>query len=420
LAKSVQRTPDNMDWEGAISRFEHSKFNDMPKGDLPRSVYVPGDYMNLRGLGEVPPDTADWVPDWHGFGWSGKWSTLRYTSELVDFSSWAFNEWVKRGLFYGLYMDDSWSSIQSTFPGPGAYKLPDGTVQPGFQWLGQREYIRRLRQIFYDNHLTPHMCSHLTHTNFIPYQAFFDVALDGEDFYNNSPESKWDFMDVWPAPRLRFDNSAKWGIAGMWLGWHAGGFGAGKYPDWNYRHNRAYTGALLAHDLVWLGREQACETLDYRWLDKSGFLADPTVTFIPYWDPQGLYHREQTKLYICAWKRDGQCLVAMTNWEHERCEAAIALDPKVMGFGDVTADRLQVKDVDHANLTIKFSHTARPLEPDDISTDGGDKTASDKADAQEEEEQRVIKDGAVEWKDGTLRCPVRGHDFRLFLFTVKK
>ena len=420
LAKSVQRTPDNLDWEAVKSRFAQSRFQEMPKGDHPRSVYVPGSYMNLRSLGEVPADTADWVPDWYGFGWNGQWATLRYTQELVDFSSWAFNEWVKRGLFYGLYMDDSWNNIQSVFPGPGAYKLPDGTVQPGFQWLGQREYIRRLRQIFYDNHLTPHMCSHLTHTYYIPYQAFFDVALDGEDFYNNSGETPRDFMDSWSPPRLRFDNPEKWGIAAEWLGWHAGGFGAARYPDWEYRHDRAYTGALLVHDLVWLDEEAAGSTLDYRRLRQSHFLSDPHVTFIPYWDAQGLQNNTQPNLYISAWKREGECLVGMANWDRARLDAVVKFDLKAMGFGDVPADQLVVTDIDHANLVKKFFHTARPVEPDEVSLDGQTKTVNDQPDAQEDEEQRVIKDAAFTWKDGTLSCPVRGHDFRLFSITVKR
>jgi hypothetical protein len=409
LAASLQRHPDNLDWERARWRFEGSHgyqgYGKWPPGNQPHPVMVPGLYLNLRGLTAVPADTREWRADWTGVGW-GQADTLRYTPAFQDFGAWWFNEWVRRGLCYGIYLDDTWNAPQRVAPGPCAYLLPDGHVQPGYQWLGHREHIRRLRQVFYDHTLTPHMCTHMTHTNFIPYQSFFDVALDGEDHYNNDPNTTWDLMDRWTPARLRFNNPEKWGIASEWLGWHAGGFQSAKFALWAYRRNRAYAGALLVHDLVWLNEEMWPKVLDRAWVQASGLRSDPAVTFLPYWSSASPATHAHPGLYVSVWRREGRCVVALANWGRARIEATVRLDAKRMGFGVLPSDNLTVTDPDHAHVS-KIIREAAATDPDAAPTLDDDLDAQAQADA------------AFTWDGGILTCPVRGHDFRVFEFVVK-
>jgi hypothetical protein len=416
--KSFQRHPEHMDWEAAKRRYDgkdgYRGYADRPRGNQPLTVSVPGLYLDLRNLSSLPEDSKEWLPAWQGYGYTGEWDTLRYTKELNDYSAWIYNEWVKRGLTFGIYMDDCWLSPQRVIPGPCAYTLPDGTRQPGFQFLGHREYIRRLRQIHYDNGLTPHMCAHSTHTYFAPFHSGFDVIFDGEDHYTNNPETPRDFMDFWTPDRLRFHHPEKWGLASMWLGWHAGGFPAGKFGRWAYQHERAYTGALLVHDLVWLNQQEWSPTLDGKWVNP--FRKDPNVVYLPYWDARPAATHDHKGLYVSTWKRQGSCVVALANWTKTRCEATVKLDLKALGLGATPPDRLTVVDVDHANLTRKIKEIDLKAEPDvDLDDpDGG------KAPALETFDDSAKLDGAVALKDGVLTLPVRGHDFRLIEIGVAK
>ena len=423
------RHPENLDWDMAARRFRgelgslggahrepefvrgfRSQYGRDPK---PRELMVAGLYYDLARIDGFPEHTREWGDLW--------WSQ-RYTPEMIDYCVWIWDEWVKSGLAKGIYYDDCFNYPVDAWPSPVTYRLPDGRVQPGFQWRQFREMLKRTRQVCYDRGLTPHLCTHTTHTFFIPYHSFFDTVLDGEDFYQSAGETR-DFLDSWPPDRLRFMNPEKWGLITTWLGWHAGGEkNWPKFPTLYWRHCRAYTAGLLAHDILWTceGLGQSYE-IDRNWLRQSLLRTDPETQFVPYWDLGGLAAHAHRDLYVSAWKRSGRCVVSLVNWGNERLEAEVKLDLKAMGLGDVPPEQVQVRDVD-ATLLKYFDGDVSQVKRTDVPKSGrGPNDALDEllgpADKPSTDQRRAKDpDGALAWKDGVLRCPVRRHDFRLLEF----
>jgi len=434
------RHPEGMDWEMVARRFRgelgsqgaahrEPEFNKafrthFGRDPKPREQMVVGLYHDLSGIGGFPSHSREWGGEvwWH----------RRYTPEMTDYCAWVWNEWVRRGFAKGIYYDNCFNYPLDAWPSPVSYKLPDGTVQPGFQWRQPREHLKRTRQVLLDNGLVPHLCAHTTHTLFIPYHSFFDVILDGEDFYQAPGETR-DFMDSWPPDRIRFMNPAKWGLITTWLGWFQGSGGAWpKFKTRFWQHWRAYTAALLAHDIVWtVGHLGGRFEVDRQWLKQSQLCLDPDTVFVPYWSPNRLAAHSHPDLYVSAWRRKGLCVVALVNWSRKRVEAEVALDTRAMGFAAAPT----VRDVDSGLLTYfdddvtRMKAPKRPSAGEELlkMTDTPDAPAGEDADdglgdlTLKEEltpEQRRAKDpdGTFTWKAGVLRCPVRPHDFRLFEF----
>ena len=450
-ATQFNRHPENMDWEMVAQRYRgelgsqgaahrEPQFNggfrrQFGRDPKPHEQMVAGLYHDLSGIHAFPEHTREWGGE--------VWWSRKYTPEMIDYCAWIWNEWVRRGFARGIYYDNCFNYPMDAWPSPVSYQRPDGTVQPGFQWRQKREHMKRTRQIFHDNGLVPHLCAHTTHTNFIPYHSFFDVILDGEDFYTTAGQNR-DFMDSWTPSRIRFMNSEKWGLTSTWLGWYAGtGGNWNKYQTMFWQRWRTYTAALLANDIVWTvnhmgGRHE----VDNEWIKESKLCLDPDTEFLPSWESKVATHAHQN-LYVSAWKRDGLCAVAVVNWSKERIEAEVKLALKAMGFGDAAADAVAVKDVDTSLLRYFDEDLTRQKIPDaeDLADAGLLKTANagDASDLEagagnEEDELDELgfkkkvtlkdrkekdPDGKFTWSSGILKCPVRPHDFRLFEFRLR-
>ena len=404
-------------WEQQLKRFE-----ELGREPLPVELQVPGLYWDLQWSGPHPEHTREWAETW-GLGHD---DYQHYTPEFIDFASWAWNDWVtKTNKFVrGAYMDDCWGSDQHTYPGPVSYKLPDGHVQPGFQFRGWRERIKRMRQIMWDNGLVPYLTTHTTHTFYIPYHSFFDLICDGEDKYC-APPSQRDFIDSWSLARMRFMNTRKWGLMTTWLGFHGNSLDPDKHPAWYFRGTRAYTGFMAAHDILWGFDAKALKEFGFGELDNE---------FVPYWDLQGLAEHDHEHLTISAWKRPGKCLVILLNRGEDRLEARVKLNPEAMGLGKRDVNEVAIRDVDPTLLTyFKIDLTTMETPKEIAVSETGDVDLG--ALTEEEDEDDVTKendpeklpieerkakdpDGRSAWADGVLSCPVRRHDYRLFQFSI--
>ena len=424
------RHPENLDWEMAKRRYDgkdgsqgawtfdvagfRRTYGRDPK---PRETSVPGLYHTLAYVaGEFPGHTREWG---EAFG------SQRYAPELIDYFAWIWSEWAKRGLAKGIYFDECWNYPVDSWPSPVTYKRPDGTVQPGFQFRQFREQMKRIRRVFHDHGLAPHLCAHTTHTYFIPYHSFFDTILDGEDFYQEDPNEKRDFMDSWRPDRLRFNNPDKWGLISTWLGWCSGGNKRwGRFPTLAWQNRRAYTAALMVHDIVWTIGMGGQHEVDQAWLRESKLCLDSDVRFVGYWDPATPAAHQHPDLYVSVWKRPGWCAVALASWAANRLQAQVKLDVQAMGFGNVAPEGVTVRDADTTLLSYfdDVTRLKKPGLPNDIDMT---KKATDldglslEAPPTVQERKEADPDGKFEWKDGVLRCPVRRHDFRLFEFRSK-
>jgi hypothetical protein len=363
-------------------------------------------------MGSFPELCREWQHVWKGTN-----DAKIYNDQFVNYLTWIWNEWVSRTYIEGVYMDDAFNRPVYDHPSPVTYLLPDGEVQPGFQWRGHREAIKRMRQVLWDNGKVPHMCVHMTHTYFVPYMSFFDVILDGEDHYAVPPREK-DFIDMWTMDRMRFMNQAKWGQTTTWLGWRtAGELPRQPTPQWSYRQQRAFDTALILTDLIWARHHYDMRCFDQDWLREAKWRLDPDVVFHPYWDLRGLAKPTSPDVAVSAWTREGRCLVIIANLGQTDIEAAVALDPRAMGFGDTPLADLVRTDVD-PTLLVYFD--APPIEtpeidPADITGEALDLELD--APPTLEERRAVDPRGAHTIRDGRLELPVRPHDYRLIEFT---
>jgi len=392
-------------YDGEMERWRREGIDNPP----PQCVTVPGLYWDLQW--NAVPAAADarewaevWAPDYQ-----------YYTQDFIDFASWCWNEWIeKTGRFIqGAYMDDCWPAPLTKPGGPTTYELPDGRTQPGFQFRGYRERIRRMRQICWDHGIVPHLTSHTTHTFLIPYHSFFDLILDGEDFYSD-PSRQDDFIDHWRLDYLQYMHNAKWGLVTTWLGWTGGSTPVQKYPAWTFRQTRAYTGLLALHDIV--------RAFDPGVMKEFG-LNEPDTVFMPYWTEEGRFatHRHQD-LRVAAWRRPSACMVLLVNVGSNRCDAVVRLDRERMGLGAGDPDELKVVQAD-PTLLMYFKEDVTTLKAPDASQTGGlAETDEEEFSLDERPEEMPLDkrraldpDGKFEWKGGELRCPVRRHDYRLFI-----
>lgn len=378
---------------------------------------LPGLYWDLQYPGQFPPHTQAWGEAWAGSG------PLRYTPEFNDYVSWAWNNWIRETdkQVGATYMDECWN--RPVNQGPVAYTLADGHVQPGFQFLGYRERLKRQAVISHQNGLPLHHTGHVTHMMYIPYTSFFNYVLDGEDHYSN-PKKQDDFIDHWPAARLRFMHNGKWGIVSNWLNWIGNSFRCTRGLEaWTYRQRRAYTAHLAMHDIKWTFAESI--------LDQFKLREEGTV-FFPYWEDRGLVRSNShpQRLRLAAWKRPGQCLVLLANYGDQRIEAEVGLNPTVMGLGEEST--LHATDVDRGllryfrhDLTTALTQVELP-QLQNVAQIGDESEADleallegrglDLSPAEREARRAQDPDGQYQWEETILSCPVRRHDYRLFLF----
>jgi hypothetical protein len=324
--------------------------------------------------------------------------------EFLDYASWAFEQWVveTKGAIQGVYLDDMWGVPE---PGPCAYRLPDGHEQLGYHFLQVRERVKRLRQILVDRGITPRLTAHSTHTLFIPYHSFFDDIVDGEDHYSTL-DSQADFIDHWPLDRILFHHSAKWGFATSWLGAWGGSTSTEKYPAWAFRQRRAYTTLLALADL---GSSPLI-----RQVEPDFHLADPATRCLAAWNGDTVAHTLPAGVHAVAWTRPGQALVLLGNLGNARAEVATTLNLAALGLPATATLRqldpelLSYFDVDLSNLA--------PLDDPEAALDPLAEPEEDPLKKLPLAERRKRDpDGKFSWDAGVLSCPVRRHDYRLFL-----
>ncbi len=369
----------------------------------PQTITVPGLYWDMQWNG-IPPSLT------HTREWAETWAVdyQYYTPEFVDFCSWAWNDWVEKTDTFvrGAYLDDCWGAPLTKPGGPTTYTLPDGHLQPGFQFLGPRERFKRMRQISADHGVWPHFTAHTTHTFFIPYHSFFELILDGEDHYSNPPRQS-DFLDHWSPDRLRFMNNAKWGLVTTWLGWTGNSTPVDNYPAWTFRQTRAYRAGLALHDIMWPFPGEVVADFGLR---------QPDSEFLAYWrQPEPAKH-DHPHLHVSAWKRPGRCLLLLVNLGDERLEADLRPNLAALGFANLDPDRLQLLDRDADLLTYFKEDNTQIAAPTLDQNHADDELTLDERDDELPLDERRARDpdGQFAWQNGTLRCPVRRHDYRLF------
>jgi hypothetical protein len=113
---------------------------------------------------------------------------------------WAYN--IKRTMDAGgmdaIYIDEPFanSTLSSSLLSGSGYLRQDGTHGVGYNSLGMRDQLKRIRQVIIDHGKRPVVWLHTT-ANMQPHAwAFADVISDGESFMFTSPTDP-DWIDLW-------------------------------------------------------------------------------------------------------------------------------------------------------------------------------------------------------------------------------
>jgi len=404
--------PEDYDWDAARKRAEMHAFHY-------KSFYGyrgPFLYIDRNWVG-LPPNAREYAGIWYRSG------HYRYIKEAQDCYVWHIDQWLKHKLIVGIYIDDAWiGTFRDPKTGP-AYLMEDGQVQPGFEFFDYHETVKRLRWAFVDNGLRPTIWFHMTHTLFTPCLAFGEYLLDGEDRFTKWGV-KWDFLDAWPAGRMRYNNGAKWGLVPTWFVKIGGDNQPTQpMPHWKYRQTRAYIAGTVVNDIVASGVPK--EVFDEIYVDDA--------QFVGYWSPENPTRTDEKHVYVSTWRRKGQTIAMIVNRSKELLEEALlAIDIEKLGLPNVTRPgQVEVEDMDRFDPPkgVDLTKLETPKSPDvdeeeTATLEDGDEFFEEveKRDEQEEIEASgkvVLDDHNFIWKDGKLTLRIRPHDYRLLRFIPK-
>jgi len=203
--------------------------------------------------------------------------------------------------------------------------MPDGTVRPSVNLMPQREYMRRVRQVFLDNKVEPFIWVHSSNYMAPHAISWTDVAMFGED---RGPTETVDFIQTAPEVLFRtIGRSQKFGIAPIWMNMTGrGGVGGMHFLSrqccgWAWMFD---TTAEM-HTAVRGRYEQA---LRVAWgIDQND------VEYHPYWK-QTLVKTNDENFIASVWTRPGTALVQVFNLNFkEDTNVRLAIDAKALGLG---------------------------------------------------------------------------------------
>lgn len=238
-----------------------------------------------------------------------------------DFQLFHFDKWSKTSGLGCLYFDENYLAEDWNYLTGGAYLLPDERVQPGYSYLGLREYNKRLRNMFFANNKpSPNLWEHTTGGHAV-YAWMPDVSMEAENVEPTDLTN--DYIEALPASRLR--------SIGM-------GRNLGTAPfimcqaarHWQGENSQAlvnqFAGWVLAHDTL-------PESVDF-WpvLSAELDLWKDDVQFLPYWK-KGLGIDPVTAgIEVSAHARPGNAVLWVINSNREDKKADVKLDLAKLGF----------------------------------------------------------------------------------------
>jgi hypothetical protein len=275
---------------------------------------------------------------------------LAWTPEVEDYYVWIINEYLRRGLIDGIYIDDA-SMGRNLRLDATAYEWENPETgkmerRSGFNSMGFRRFLQRVYKVTLQQGKTPRIMPHMTWCFELPALSFCDAMLNGEDRDIVAFDNR-DYITSWSRDELRImGNSPKWGVAGFWK-WSVVLDPPGtpsprpKLADqvawWTYWQGRAGDAWLPQHDLWYFWREGSSAG---NVMTAFG-MADPALEFIPYWksgDWLEMTDAASNTVMVGAWRKPGRALVMISNTANE--DQTVTLTPslaKLFGAGKSAA-----------------------------------------------------------------------------------
>ncbi|MFW6162522.1 MAG: glycoside hydrolase domain-containing protein [Planctomycetota bacterium] len=238
-----------------------------------------------------------------------------------DFQLWHFDQWVKRSGMHGIYFDENYLSEEWNYLKGNAYLLPDERVQPGYSYLGLREYDKRLRYMFAANGLEPpNLWLHTTSGH--PVYAWMpDVAMEGENVNPTSMEN--DYQSCLPASRLR----------AIGMGRNLGA--AALIMCQADRHWKPEIGRFMCEQFVgWVLAHDCLPESNHFWPVLAAELEmwDPAIRFLPYWKDRPALDCPTEDMVVSAHVRPRHAVLWVVNTAREARDATVRVELDKLGF----------------------------------------------------------------------------------------
>ena len=367
------------------------------------------------------------------------WSCGRmlWTREVEDYMTWIIGEYIRRDIIDGLYIDDTSLGANAVPFGTG-YLMDDGTMQPGFNTLGFRRFLKRVRVLFQQAGKTPMIIPHMTYCFEIPALSFADACVNGEDRDIYYPTDVH-FCQVWGRDELRIQSSsAKWGFIAYWKNGVVvknDVIGNENTMRWTYWQSRAMHALAIQSDLWYMWADEGRNTIQPSLAPFS--IGAEDVRFIPDWKRTGMLDVTEVRpssllsdagatpipgntnaVMVCAYVRNDRAVMMISNLTTNDQSVTVTTQPDALFKG---AHAIQFKDADLAlNPPGKAVATGDEIQKAkkemavDLSTADGHPDASvDDLLSGKSPEDKAKERLALKTSGNTVTVPVRRWDFRL-------
>jgi len=205
----------------------------------------------------------------------------------------------------GLYFDQA-MVFDSRNPHHGAWTDSNGRTQASLDVLAHREFLKRLRVLFFEKGQPGTIVTHNSGSQVIPALTFTSTNLDGEQFRQPHRIRNDDYVASIPLDEFRsLYAGGQYGVRDTWLPsmWarHA------KSPNWEgsaaqLRAYRSEMALLLLHDtqMIPVGVPRKDYDAMNAWLDAFGV---GESDFVGYWSPDGAVRAQQADAPISYYRR---------------------------------------------------------------------------------------------------------------------
>ncbi|MBS3763410.1 MAG: hypothetical protein KGZ25_08930, partial [Planctomycetes bacterium] len=245
----------------------------------------------------------------------------------IDFRVYHYERWVKEAGFRGLYVDENYIGPTSNFLTGSAYIRPDGKRQRGYDYIGLREYFKRMKVMFHQNGVArPNLWQHIS--SGAAYFAWFgDIFFEGENVEPSDLE--YDYFKVLPAGRMRAIASAKCAGGAMTMMCQSQRHSTVHEP----KHTHQFVGWVMAHDIV---PEQV------RWYNimaQEARFYRGDVEFVGYWKENNPVKVPTDGCIASAHKSAGRAVVWVVNRSREDKQVELEINYGALGLkpGDLMA-----------------------------------------------------------------------------------
>ena len=271
---------------------------------------------------------------------SGESGSVSLTPSFVDYACWEMDQWIGRGIWDAIYLDECYESPCRNLEAGFSVRLPDGSEQPGVRNFDFRELMKRWRCLFTAHGREPVIMAHHTYSWQYPGLVFADAVLDGENAPSVSLTSR-DWIDSTSQERFEcLQNARLWGMATFYMPFIAeGGFDnkeKSQFPAWQWRMARQAQSRFAHGETATVYEGQGAKVYDgYRRDLLAWGAGDPaTCSFHPPWE-SGRYLKasgDDGKSLVSLYRRPKAAAVIASNPTREPIELVVDLDTAALGL----------------------------------------------------------------------------------------